>query len=145
MNRKAELAKYSISDGVQSISYLMVSSSYLSSAQPVCKTLEPFWFFDSYKTCSASALAGIGLIHNLAGPGFPLLGKQMYHKFGDQGATHLLAGLAVLMVPIPSILSRYGESLRERSLWARAHVERAEDEAGRRSEMTFVWRLRSTT
>ncbi|KAE8448794.1 hypothetical protein EG329_008796 [Mollisiaceae sp. DMI_Dod_QoI] len=79
---------------------------------------------DSYKTFSASALAGIGLIRNTAGAGFPLFGTQMYHQLGNQGATSLLAGLAVLMVPIPFILgSSLGVKLRHRSPWARIHIE----------------------
>ncbi|KAJ5037947.1 uncharacterized protein L3040_006823 [Drepanopeziza brunnea f. sp. 'multigermtubi'] len=83
---------------------------------------------DSYKTFSASALAGIGLIRNIAGAGFPLFGRQMYHRLGNQGATSLLAGLACLMVPIPFILDRYGFRLRKQSPWASMHVESAEDE-----------------
>ncbi|KAF8848825.1 hypothetical protein BDZ45DRAFT_718491 [Acephala macrosclerotiorum] len=68
---------------------------------------------DSYKTYFASALAGIGLIRNVAGAGFPLFGTQI-----------LLAGLAVLMVPIPFILgSSLGVKLGQRSPWARIHIE----------------------
>jgi len=57
------------------------------------------------------------------GAGFPLFGTQMYRRLGNQGATSLLAGLAVLMVPIPFILGRYGKRLREKSPWAKVHVE----------------------
>jgi len=83
---------------------------------------------DSYKTYSASALAGIGLIRNLAGAGFPLFGTQMYHRLGDEGASSLLAGLAVLLVPIPFVLSSYGVRLRRKSPWARQHMEGGERE-----------------
>jgi len=89
---------------------------------------------DSYKTYSASALAGIGLIRNLAGAGFPLFGTQMYHRLGNQGATSLLAGLAVLMIPIPFILERYGMKLRRKSPWARVHVEHGDEGDGKRDE-----------
>ena len=75
------------------------------------------------QTYSASALAGIGLIRNIAGAGFPLFGTQMYHKLGNQGATSLLAGLAVLMVPIPFVFMKYGPRLREASPWARVHID----------------------
>lgn len=62
---------------------------------------------DSYKTFSASALAGIGLIRNLAGAGFPLFGRQMftYSGFGGiegrstQYAATILACLACVLVP----------------------------------------------
>lgn len=80
------------------------------------------------QTFSASALAGIGLIRNLAGAGFPLFGTQMYHRLGNQGATSLLAGLAVLMVPIPFVLEKYGKRLRLRSPWASVHVEDADSD-----------------
>ncbi|PMD45819.1 hypothetical protein L207DRAFT_541775 [Hyaloscypha variabilis F] len=68
-----------------------------------------FWCaWMSYKNIlrPASALAGIGLICNPSGAGFPLFGTQMYDGLGNQGATSLLAGLAVLMVPIPFILRK---------------------------------------
>ncbi|KAK4938867.1 hypothetical protein LTR10_020773 [Elasticomyces elasticus] len=35
---------------------------------------------DSYMVYSASALAGVGLVRNLAGAGFPLFGTQMYEN-----------------------------------------------------------------
>jgi hypothetical protein len=37
---------------------------------------------DSYMVFSASALAGVGLIRNLAGAGFPLFGSQMFENEG---------------------------------------------------------------
>lgn len=83
------------------------------------------------QTFSASALAGIGFIRNLAGAGFPLFGSQMFHKLGNQGAVSLLAGLACLMVPIPFILGRHGARLRERSPWASMHIETADDDGPR--------------
>jgi hypothetical protein len=52
----------------------------------------------------------------------------MYDRLGDQGATSLLAGLAVLMVPIPFVFTRYGRKLREKSPWAREHID--SDESG---------------
>ena len=35
----------------------------------------------------------------------------------------LLAGLAVILVPIPFVWSRHGRLLRERSPWAREHMD----------------------
>jgi hypothetical protein len=52
----------------------------------------------------------------------------MYRKLGDEGASSLLAGLAVLMIPIPFILGGYGVALRQRSPWARVHIESAEND-----------------
>ncbi|KAK8243193.1 major facilitator superfamily domain-containing protein [Phyllosticta capitalensis] len=78
---------------------------------------------DSYKTYSASALAGIGLIRNLAGAAFPLFARQMFTSLGCQWAGTVLAAAALLMVPIPFVLGRYGWRLRKASKWASAHVD----------------------
>ncbi|KAJ5030840.1 major facilitator superfamily domain-containing protein [Bipolaris maydis] len=71
---------------------------------------------DAYKTYSASALAGIGLIRNLAGAGFPLVGR------------HLFLNIAICLAPIPFVLEVRGASLRKRSPWAAAHEDENEDD-----------------
>ena len=73
--------------------------------------------------------AGLGLIRNLAGAGFPLFGMQMYHRLGNEWATSLLAFLALLLIPIPFVLARYGFRLRKKSPWASRHIT-AEAESG---------------
>ena len=77
---------------------------------------------DSYGVYSASALAGLGLIRNTAGAGFPLFGAQMFERLGDQWALSLLGFLALLLVPIPFVLARYGFRLRQKSPWASRHI-----------------------
>ncbi|CEH16516.1 Synaptic vesicle transporter SVOP and related transporters (major facilitator superfamily) [Ceraceosorus bombacis] len=59
---------------------------------------------DSYGTYSASALAGVGLIRNLAGAGFPLFARQMYSKLGYEWASSLLAFLSLALIPITFVL-----------------------------------------
>jgi hypothetical protein len=59
----------------------------------------------------------------------------MYHRLGNQGATPLLAGLAILMVPIPFVFTKYGPKLREGSPWAREHVDGDELEGRDREEL----------
>jgi hypothetical protein len=54
---------------------------------------------------------------------YPLFEAQIYHKLGDQGAKLLLAGLVVLMVPIPFVLGWYGKKIREGSPWASVYVK----------------------
>lgn len=81
---------------------------------------------DTYKTYAASALAVIGFVRNLAGAGFPLFGAQMFENEGYQWAGSILAFLALVMVPIPFILDRYGERLRRRSPWAAQHMHEVE-------------------
>lgn len=85
---------------------------------------------DSYKVFSASALAGLGLVRNVAGAGFPLFGQQMFSYLGNQWAASLLAFLAILLVPIPFILERHGRALRLRSPWAKQHMDDLTEEEG---------------
>ena len=47
----------------------------------------------------------------------------MFTHEGYQWASSILAFLAVLLVPIPFILERYGRALRLRSPWARQHMD----------------------
>lgn len=81
---------------------------------------------DAYKTYSASALAGIGLVRNLAGAGFPLVGRSLFVNIGTRSASLVLMAIAICLMPIPFVLEKRGVSLRKRSPWAAAHEE--EDE-----------------
>lgn len=83
---------------------------------------------DAYKTFSASALAGIGLIRNLFGAAFPLFAHSLFTNMGYEWAGTLLAFLALGLVPIPFVLSRYGRLLREKSPWAREHMDDLDEE-----------------
>ncbi|PVH94066.1 MFS multidrug transporter-like protein [Periconia macrospinosa] len=76
---------------------------------------------DAYKTYSASALAGIGLVRNIAGAIFPLLGRSLFVSQGTKNACLILTLMSVCMAPIPFILTVRGKSLRGRSPWAREH------------------------
>lgn len=78
---------------------------------------------DAYMVFSASALAGIGLVRNLAGGTFPLFGNQMFENEGYNWAGTILACLAMLLIPIPFVLEKYGTGLRTRSPWARDHMD----------------------
>lgn len=83
---------------------------------------------DSYMRYSASALAGIGLVRNLGGAGFPLFSQQMFENEGYQWAGTILAGLSMLLIPIPFVLDKYGTRLRAKSPWAREHMDDSERE-----------------
>ena len=83
---------------------------------------------DSYRVFSASALAGIALVRNVAGAAFPLFGPRVFAALGGpRWAVSLLALLALLMAPIPFVLERRGFELRKRSPWARQHVGDLDD------------------
>ena len=77
------------------------------------------YVIDSYQTYSASALAGVILVRNLVGAGFPLFARQMYTRLGYEWASSLLAFLSILLVPIPFIFFYKGRMVRLRSPWAR--------------------------
>jgi hypothetical protein len=64
-------------------------------------------------------LAGVILVRNLVGAGFPLFARQMYVKLGFEWASSLLGFLSLLFVPIPIWWFYKGESLRLKSKWAR--------------------------
>ena len=78
---------------------------------------------DSYNVYSASALAGLGLVRNLFGAGFPLFSQQLFATEGYQWGGSILAFLAIGLTPIPFVLIRYGPRLRQKSPWARGHME----------------------
>lgn len=82
---------------------------------------------DSYQTYSASALAGVILVRNVVGAGFPLFATQMYDKLDNEWASSLLAFIAILLVPIPFIFFYKGQIIRLRSPWAREHFNQDED------------------
>lgn len=82
---------------------------------------------DSYQTYSASALAGVILVRNVVGAGFPLFATQMYQRLGNEWASSLLAFLSILLVPIPFLFFFKGEAIRLKSPWAREHFEQDED------------------
>jgi len=83
---------------------------------------------DSYGSYSASALAGVILVRNLVGAGFPLFSRQMYQTLGNEWASSLLAFLSLLFVPIPIWWFHKGEQLRLNSPWAREHFDQSEDQ-----------------
>lgn len=78
---------------------------------------------DGYGHYSASALAGVVLVRNLFGAGFPLFARQMYVNLGNQWATCLLAFLSILLIPIPFYLFYYGRTVRYASPYCREHFD----------------------
>lgn len=77
----------------------------------------------SYQTYAASALAGVILIRNLFGAGFPLFVSGMYANLGTEWASSILAFLSLLLVPIPYLFFYKGKAIRLRSPWAREHFD----------------------
>jgi hypothetical protein len=44
-----------------------------------------------------------------------MFATQMYNRLGTQGATGLLGGLAVVFIPVPFVLYKYGRKIRSLS------------------------------
>jgi hypothetical protein len=74
------------------------------------------YLLDTYQALTgASAFAANGLLRYLLGAVFPLFALQMYEKLGTGWATSLLAFIAVVLMPIPWVLFKFGRSIRARS------------------------------
>lgn len=76
------------------------------------------YIIDTYLFAAASALAANTVLRSLFGAGFPLFANQMFDKLNPRWASTLLGCIAVLMIPIPLILKRYGPALRRKSRFA---------------------------
>ncbi|BGP55112.1 hypothetical protein JCM8202v2_002707 [Rhodotorula sphaerocarpa] len=70
------------------------------------------YMIDCYLWNAASALSINTVIRSLFGAGFPLFATQMYNTLGTGGASSLLGGLAVLFIPVPFVLIKYGKRIR---------------------------------
>ncbi|KAI3614619.1 hypothetical protein CBS9595_003890 [Malassezia furfur] len=65
-----------------------------------------------YLFSAASAIAANTVVRSAFGVGFPMFGSQMYHKLDPRWASTLLGFIALLLLPIPFVLTRYGKKLR---------------------------------
>ncbi|CAO1618492.1 unnamed protein product [Sympodiomycopsis kandeliae] len=70
------------------------------------------YIVDAYLANAASALSSNTVVRSAFGAGFPLFAKQMYARLGTQWASTLLAFLALLMLPIPFVLYKFGPRIR---------------------------------
>ncbi|PWY98581.1 putative mfs-multidrug-resistance transporter [Testicularia cyperi] len=73
------------------------------------------YLLDVYLANAATALAVNTVIRSLAGFGFPLFASQMYEKLNPQWASSLLGFIALVMVPIPFVLFKFGPKIRAMS------------------------------
>ncbi|WFD41499.1 hypothetical protein MPSI1_000129 [Malassezia psittaci] len=65
-----------------------------------------------YLFSAASAIAANTVVRSAFGVGFPMFGSQMYHKLNPRWASTVLGFIALVLLPIPFILMRYGKKLR---------------------------------
>ncbi|EMG50286.1 YHK8 Probable drug/proton antiporter YHK8 [Candida maltosa Xu316] len=70
---------------------------------------------EAYRLYAASAMATNSFTRSVMSCVFPLFGLQMYKGMGIQWATSLLAFFACILIPIPFLFFKYGETLRSKS------------------------------
>ncbi|CAH2352205.1 probable drug/proton antiporter Yhk8p [[Candida] railenensis] len=70
---------------------------------------------DAYRLYTASAMATNSFTRSIMSGVFPLFALQMYEGLGVHWATTLLACFACVLIPIPFLFYKYGESLRSKS------------------------------
>jgi len=70
---------------------------------------------DAYLAVAASALASSTVIRSLFGASFSLFAPNLYRALGSQWAASLVGFIAIIMIPIPFVLKRYGRVLRRKS------------------------------
>ncbi|KAI0257436.1 major facilitator superfamily domain-containing protein [Lactifluus subvellereus] len=73
---------------------------------------------DAYLFAAASALAASTVSRSIFGAVFPLFARQMFESLNPRWASTLLGSVAIVMIPIPIVLRRYGPYLRSRSRFA---------------------------
>lgn len=78
------------------------------------------YLVEAYTLFAASALAANGLARTAIAAVFPLFARQMYTNLGTHWASYLLGFIAAAMMPMPFVLLRYGDKLRERGRFAKA-------------------------
>ncbi|CAK7220599.1 hypothetical protein SBRCBS47491_004243 [Sporothrix bragantina] len=72
------------------------------------------YLVDAFVVYAASSLAANTVVRSIAGAVLPLAGLQMYDKLGLGWGNSLLGFIALVMVPAPFFIQKYGEYLRKR-------------------------------
>ncbi|KAI1825062.1 putative MFS multidrug transporter [Xylaria intraflava] len=72
------------------------------------------YFIDAFGMYAASALAANIVVRSIFGAVLPLAGARMYNVLGYGWGNSLLGFIALALVPIPFLVTRYGETLRKR-------------------------------
>ncbi|KAK4611956.1 putative efflux pump kojT [Fulvia fulva] len=81
------------------------------------------YIIDGYETYSSSALASITMARYVFSAGLVVATRPMYQGIGVQFVMTIMGTLALLLVPVPWLLMRYGDRVRARSKFAREVAE----------------------
>ncbi|KAI0296924.1 MFS polyamine transporter [Multifurca ochricompacta] len=76
------------------------------------------YILDSYITYAASAFAANTMIRSGVAAAFPLFTTQMFNGMGINWASTLIAGISLLLAPVPFIFYKYGPRIRAGSSFA---------------------------
>jgi len=72
------------------------------------------YLIDAFTIYAASALAANTVVRSVAGAVLPLAGLSMYEALGLGWGNSLLGFIAAALIPVPILILRYGEWLRNR-------------------------------
>jgi hypothetical protein len=81
---------------------------------------------DAYGIYSASAMATAACTRSISGALLPMAARPMYRHLGIGWANTLLGFIALPMVAIPFVFSRYGERVRQSSPFCRELAEKGQ-------------------
>ncbi|GAA6004723.1 MFS transporter [Rhodotorula paludigena] len=76
------------------------------------------YLIDAYERNAASALTANVVLRSIAGAIFPLFAPYMFRGLGVQWGCTILAGIMLVLCPIPFVFERYGERIRRKSRFA---------------------------
>ncbi|KAL7785862.1 major facilitator superfamily domain-containing protein [Trichoderma ceciliae] len=73
------------------------------------------YIVDAYPQYAASGLAGFSVLRNTIAAFLPLAGPQLYKNLGVGWGNSLLGFIAIILIPIPVLIYKYGKWMRLRS------------------------------
>lgn len=76
------------------------------------------YLIDTFRRCSASAVAANIFLRSVLAAAFPLFINPMYRKLGIPWASSVLGFFSVLLIPIPLLFYVYGPRLRARGRYS---------------------------
>lgn len=72
------------------------------------------YIVDAYPEYAASGLAGFAVLRNTIAAFLPLAGPQLYKSLGVGWGNSLLGFIAIVLIPIPVVIYKYGKWMRQR-------------------------------
>jgi hypothetical protein len=75
------------------------------------------YLVDAYTQYAASAMAASTVLRSLLGALLPLAGNSMYNALGLGWGTSVLGFIAAAFIPLPFVLWKYGQRIRESKLF----------------------------